>query len=180
MTIFGELQYFLKNEDAKNTFIDLLEHFLDFKVKDIIFNGIEEFKSIAEYDFYIINFILITQNNQKKEIFVRKIKKGKIKESLFCICDLAYNKYFNNISKEDGKNLRRIAIIEEKEKINNINRVFVNLSQDTLNKDGADIQINFIEMFDVIEQIKNKNERRKEYIEINRNDIIIIGVKNYY
>lgn len=180
MTIFGELQYFLQNEEAKNIFIELLDDFLDLKCEDIIFNGLEEFKSIAEYDFYLINFIVKTQNNLKKEIFVKRIKKGKIKESLFCICDLAYNKYFNTNSKEAGMNPRKIAVLEEKEKVNNINRVSVNLFKENQNEDRVNIQINFIEMFDVIERIKNKIEGWEGNVEINQNDIIIIGVKNNY
>lgn len=180
MTIFGELQYFLENEEAKNIFIELLDDFLDLKCEDINFNGLEEFKSIAEYDFYLINFIVKTQNNLKKEIFVKRIKKGKIKESLFCICDLAYNKYFNTNSKEAGMNPRKIAVLEEKEKVNNINRVSVNLFKENQNEDRVNIQINFIEMFDVIERIKNKIEGWEGNVEINQNDIIIIGVKNNY
>ena len=158
-----------------------MDKVIDVKFKDIIFCGIEEFQSIAEYDFYLINFIGITDENIKKEFFIKKIKKGKIKESLFCICDLVYEKYFNSNPKKSIEEPKKITILEEKEKVQYISKVSVNLFKGSLNKKEVSIEINFIEGSYLIEQIQNQKNIMKgsrEDIEINQKDILIIGIKN--
>lgn len=151
-------------------------------LKDIIFDDIEKFQGIIEYDFYLVNLIGVTKTNSKEKIFVKSIKKGKIKESLFCICDLAYEEYFNNIiSKEGLEKPKKISILEEKENIKHTNKVSVNLFENNLNTEKVNIEIYFIEISKIIEQIKKKKNKwkgRENYIEINHSDILIIGVKN--
>ncbi len=154
---------------------------LNLDLKEIRFNEIERFQSIVEYDFYLINLIGITSTNIKKDIFIKIIKKGKIKESLFCICDLAYEKYFNS-TKEILKKPKKVTIIEE-ENIKFENKVFLNLFEENFNHREVNIEINFVEISKILEQTKNKNLLKKgweKYIEINPKDIIIVGVKNKY
>ena len=154
---------------------------LNLDLKEIRFNEIERFQSIVEYDFYLINLIGITSTNIKKDIFIKIIKKGKIKESLFCICDLAYEKYFNS-TKEILKKPKKVTIIEE-ENIKFENKVFLNLFEENFNHKEVNIEINFVEISKILEQTKNKNLLKKgweKYIEINPKDIIIVGVKNKY
>lgn len=179
--MFGNFASFLQNEETKEIVINFLDKVIDVNFKDIIFCGIEEFQSIAEYDFYLINFIGITDKNIKKEFFIKKIKKGKIKESLFCICDLVYEKYFNNNPKKSIEEPKKITILEEKEKVQYISKVSVNLFKGSLNKKEVSIEINFIEGSYLIEQIQNQKNIMKgsrEDIEINQKDILIIGIKN--
>jgi hypothetical protein len=179
--ILGDLQSILQNKENKNLIINLLYKMLNIKFCDITFNGLEEFKSIEEYDFYLINFIGTTQDGTKKEVFIRRIKKGKIRESLFCICYLTYEKYFNNNSKEIVKKLNKITISEEKEKQNHINKVCVNLLEEANKRESINMEINFIEVSSIIEQIKKIKEKGWEkYIEINPKDILIVGVTNKY
>ena len=172
----------MQDNSSKIVLINFLNKINEFQLKDIKYNGIEKFQSIVEYDFYLINLIGITNSNEKKEMFIKIIKKGKIKESLFCICDLIYEKFFNNNAKEILEKKRKITIIEE-ENIKHLNKVFVNIFGENLNQENINIEINFIEISKIIEHLKNKKINKKgweEYIGINLNDIIIIGVKNKY
>ena len=105
----------------------------------------------------------------EKEIFIKSIKQGKIKESLFCICDLTYEKYYE----EKSKKLKKISIIETNENLKNISKVSVKLFEDNLNFERANIEIYFIEMSEFLKNIKE----RIENIEISPKDIIIIGVE---
>ena len=124
--MFGDFAISLQNEETKERIIDFFDEIINIKFKNIIFGGIEEFQSIAEYDFYLLNFIGITYENESEEFFIKKIKKGKIKESLFCICDLLYEKYFNNNQKDISEEPKKITILEEKEKSQYISNVSVN------------------------------------------------------
>lgn len=171
----------MQSEETKDILIDFLEEVINIKFKQIIFNGIEEFKSIAEYDFYLLNFIGITDKNIKKEFFIKKIKKGKIKESLFCICDLAYDRFFDNDFRNNSEKPKKITILEKEEKIQYINKVTVNLFKGSLSNRQVSLEINFIDGIYLIEQNKkNKKKGLRKYIEINSKEILIIGVKNKY
>ena len=171
----------LQRKDSKQIIIKFLNEITSLNIKDIIFNGVERFKSIAEYDFFLINLIGVTTSNKEEELFIKIIKKGKIKESLFCICDLYYEKYFNknSYSNDDIKRPKKTTI-EEKENTKHINKVFVNLFEDNIKKEKFNLEINFVEISKIIEQSRDKKINKKEWeecIEINLKDIILVGVK---
>lgn len=170
------MHIFTQYQENKELIIKYLNEILNIELKDIIFDKLEKFQSIAEYDFYLINFIGITNDNEKKNIFIKKIKKGKIKESLFCICDLVYEKYFSN--KECNKKIKKITIIEEAN-LENLNRVAIKLFDKNLSQSEFNIQINFINIFTLM-SLYQKLEKKgwEEYIEVNPTDMLIIGVKN--
>ena len=149
-------------------------------MNNICFNNIEVFTSIAEYDFYLVNVEGVTNNNLKYELFFKVVKKGKIKESLFCIGDLAYEKYFSNFnSKEDLNKNKKITILEERECIKDINKVSINLFENSMKKENFNIEINFIKISSIIEKYKkNKWKGWEEIFELNHEDILLIGKKN--
>ncbi len=170
----------MKNNDEKKFLIKFFNRINKFELKDISYKGIERFQSIVEYDFYVINLVGTTTLNEKKYIFIKIIKKGKIKESLFCICDLIYEKYFNNNTKEAIMNKPKRVTIIEKENSESMNKVFLKFLVDNLSQKEVNIEINFIEISKILEQTKNQNLLKKgweKYIEINPKDIIIVGVK---
>ena len=157
-----------------------LSRIIQIDLKDIIFTGIEKFKTIVEYDFYLVHFIGITTKNLKQQIFIKSIKKGKIKESLFCICDLFYEKYLsqNNYLEKNFKKPKKITILENKENSEQENKVLVNLFEENLNQEKISIEIYFIEISKLMEQYKNKWKGWKKYIDLNQNDILVVGIKN--
>lgn len=114
-------------------------------------------------------------------MFIKNIKQGKIKESLFCICDLAYEKYFTKKEQMSTTNKpKKISIIEKKENVKYINKVSVNLFEENLSKMKANIEIYFIEMSKLLKENNNKFERKEKNIEIKPKDIIIIGLEHRY
>ena len=148
--------------------IKYLNKIINTNLEKLVFETIEKYPGVSEYEFYLINFNGINKNGEKQRIFIRIIKQGKIKESLFCICDLAYEKYL--------KKLKKISISETNEKSKNINKVSVKLFEDDLERVKANMEIYFIEMSKIFS--KQKIRERIENIEIDQNDIIIIGVEN--
>lgn len=71
----------------------------------------------------------------------------------------------------------KINIIEYKQ---NSNKVFVNLFEENLNQEKINMEIYFIEISKLMEQYKNNLKGWKKYIELNQNDILVIGIKNKY
>ncbi len=168
----------IQNNDDKELIIHLLNKTMNIEIKELIFKKIEKFKGIEEYDFYLINLTGITKEGKEQEIFIKNIKKGKIKESLFCICDLAYEKYFDykKNSKEYSRRLKKISIIENRSNKKNISEVYVKLFEDNLKKIKVNIEIYFIEMSKIIN--KDNKKGRIKNIEIEPNDIIILGTEH--
>ena len=156
----------MQNNDKQKIITNILNKTLGLDLEQVKFKNIEKYTGISEYDFYLINLIGITKKGKEKEIFIKSIK---IKESLFCICDLTYEKYYE----EKSKKLKKISIIETNENLKNISKVSVKLFEDNLNFERANIEIYFIEMSEFLKNIKE----RIENIEISPKDIIIIGVE---
>ena len=170
----------LQNDDNKKTIVGFLNEIIKIDLKDITFNKIEKFQSIVEYDFYLTEFIGITKNNLKQEIFMKQIKKGKIKETLFCICDLFYEKYLrkDNYLIKNSKKPMKISIIETEEKSDKASKVYVNVFEKNTNKEKANMEIYFIKISEVAEQYKNRLKGWKKYIDLNQSGILVIGIKN--
>jgi hypothetical protein len=161
----------LRNDDDK-IIIKLIQEITKIELEQIHFEKIEKYQGISEYDFYLIKLKGITKEGEMKNILLKSIKPGKIKESLFCICDLAYEKNLNN----KAKKIKKISITEERESLKNINIVSVKLFEEDLNIVKSSIKIYFIEMSVII---KNKIlKERMGKVEINPKDIMIIGVEN--
>lgn len=163
----------------KTSFIELINNILTLDLKDISFYGVEHLNTIEEYEFDIMILNGIIKNNLKKKIFIKMIKRGKIKETVFCICYMAHEKYFNKSnSKDELKKLKKITILQEKGNKEHINKISVNLFEDDFYQKKVNIEINFIDIFKIIEQNKKYKKKGWENIEINQNNILIVGIKN--
>ena len=167
-----KLKMKIQEKKFKEILADFIKNTINLDLIDLDVVNIEKLNRITEYDFYIIDLIVKLKNSKTKSIFIKLSKKGKIKESLFCICNLFYEKE-NNMDKLN-KAFRKITILEEN--VNkNINMVSVDISnQNAENK--INLKIYFIE---VEKFLNNKIKKRwEDFFEINQ--IMIIGIVNRY
>ena len=97
------LNHTFKLEDSKGNIIKLLEQILKSSIKDIEFEGTEEFNDVTKYDFSLSKAKVIYHTGKKDEIFLKMIKGGKIKESIFCYWSLLYDEFLksNQNNEED-------------------------------------------------------------------------------
>ena len=120
----------------------------------------------------MVNINIKTKNNIKYEYFIKIIKKGKIRESLFCICDLVCEKYY------EKKENKKITILEEKEKIKYVNKVFIKLFGNNENKQKHCLEINLTKISNIFEKNKKNNWKGWEgIVDLNQEDILLIGRK---
>ena len=70
----------MQNNDKQKIITNILNKILGLDLEQVKFKNIEKYTGISEYDFYLINLIGITKKGKEKEIFIKSIKKGKIKE----------------------------------------------------------------------------------------------------
>ncbi len=102
---------FLDSQNAKKDFIELFEKILEIKIKEVKFVEKEYFKSIDEYDFSLNKFDLICCDDKKIQIYLKSIKGGKIKESIFCFWSFLYEKF---LRKNDNSIINRNVIIKQR------------------------------------------------------------------
>ena len=71
----------------------ILEKIFKKEIIEIKIEGIEHFESIIEYNFSLIKANIVYKGNDKEELYLRIIKGGKIKESIFCFWSFLYEEY---------------------------------------------------------------------------------------
>lgn len=164
----------MQNEIEKENIISFLNDYIEENIKEIYFDSIIYFKNIEEYGFYLINFIAINGDNQKINIFLKEIKKGKIKESLFCICDEFYERYCKNTETKNVLELqKKTKITEERKTAKEINKVSIHFFDEDRYSGKNKLEISFVDISKII-NIKKKGWIK--YLETSQDTIFLIGV----
>lgn len=161
-----------KEELTKEHIKALLEEILKEEIDSIDIEGIEHFESIIEYDFSLLKINIIYKRGNKEEVYLRLIKGGKIKESIFCFWSILYEEYLNN-KERNIENVIQKAIITQIMSEENISSLLLTIDS----KLNYCAEVNLVELKKILE--KNKRERWLGSLEIGDNDILFIGKKMY-
>lgn len=161
-----------KKKISKDNIKPLLEEFLNREIVEIDIEGIEHFESIIEYDFSLLKANVLYKNNNREEIYLRLIKGGKIKESIFCFWSILYEEYLQS-EKRDLENAIQKAIITQIMSKENISSLLLTIDS----KLNYCAEVSLVELKKYLE--KNKKERWLGSLEIKENDILFIGKKMY-
>ena len=163
----------IDNDDIskiKKGIIELLEEVLKREILDIENKGIEKFKSIIGYNFSLLKLMIIYKDLNQEEIYLKIIKRGKIKESIFCYWSLLYDEYIK--SNNDKKDLVQKAIITQLTSDGSNSHLILTINT----KLNYFSEISLVELKNLINKDK---ERWKDRLEINNEDILFIGKKMY-
>lgn len=129
--------------------------------------SIQQYSAIEEYKFTVAKIKLILNNSKSTEIYLKRIKAGKIKETIFCFWSLLYEEYLKNNNQKKEKIPRKVVILQD-EKKQKQNIIKLTLEQEL----NYYVEINLVEIY----KIKKDNERREECLD-NNYDILFIGIK---
>lgn len=158
----------------KENVIKLLELILNISIKNIEIEGLEHFEGITEYKFSLLKINLKCDNDENKEVYLKMIKGGKIKESIFCFWSLLYEEYLRSTKKNKTNNIQQKTIITQKTSDKNISKIILSLNQDI----EYYAEINLIEIKNFAIE-NNKLERWVEDLEIKSDNILFVGIKTY-
>lgn len=161
----------LKND--KNDLVNLLKKILKMPINNIEFIKAEQYNKIDEYEFSIILANVFYENGKKEEIYLKMIKGGKIKESIFCFWSLLYEEYLEKHKDSEKSELKK-AIITQVDSEENSSNLILTLN-DKLNYQA---EINLVEL----NQFAKKNKEYERWVkglEIENDDILFIGRKMY-
>lgn len=165
----------LKNN--KKLIQELLEKIMNKSIADIKFLGIENFDSIIEYKFSLFKMIVTYKDSRQEQIYVKTIKAGKIKESIFCYWSFIYEEYYKKNKEKSNNNMHKKTIISQ----NTIDESDINITLKSENVLDYSAEISLIELYNFAEKnMKSVNtERWLEELEIEDDEILFIGKKRY-
>lgn len=175
--IFKEL---LEGKKKKQMLINLITNIIDLKIKDIKYESIRKFENISEYEFSATKTICELENSDSIDVYLKIIKKDKIKESIFCYWCLLYEQELR-----EYKEKITMSTIINKVQISEVgmerykNSVFLQIQNNKTDILKYGTEVHFIDLKNYVEN--NKNEQNKlgewlKYLEENNNDILMIGV----
>ena len=161
---FEQLMYAVEND--KEDIIKLLEKVLNVKkIQKLKYSGIESFLGITEYEFSILKLVLEYENSNIEEVYLRIVKPGKIKESIFCYWSLLYEKYVKN---EDDKTPKK-ATITQKTIGTNCDNIILTLSSNI----NDCVEVHLIKA----KNFTSKNSLLERSILSSESDILFVGRK---
>lgn len=166
-----KLESILKDIDKKKEIISLFEELLNKKIKDYNYISIETFNSIIEYDFSLVEVEMIFLNGEKKKVYIRMIKGGMIKESIFCYWSLLYEKY----SDYNRNQVPHKVSITEKLIQENKKSIVLTIDKDL----NYYTEICLVEIKKFLEQKTRENNKLNGLVECfysNDKDILFLGI----
>ena len=155
----------------KNRIIVLIEKILKHSILDIDFEEITNYDTIMEYNFSVTKAKIHYKDGRDEEIYLRMIKGGKIKETIFCYWSLLYEEYLKN--NKDKDNLKK-AIITQVTSDKSSSCILLTLNAEL----NYCAEINLIELRK-FEEGNSESERWLDGLNIKDDDILFIGKKMY-
>lgn len=155
----------------KDFLLKLLEKVFKSSIKKIEIEDLKEFKTETEYNFSAINTKVYYKDGRTEQLYLKMIKAGKIKESIFYYWSLLYEEYLKN-NRQD--NTIQKAIITQVTSNESSSCILLTLNAQL----NYYAEINLIELQKFFEK-NNQYERRLSSLGIKEDEILFIGKKMY-
>lgn len=151
----------MENSDEKLK--DILNQILLIKISQMSFEKTLKLKNMSEYNFEVFKLKVVLQSKKEIEMYLKLVKKTKIKESVFCYWCLLYEEEILNNQKEIKlNNYTNKVLISELEKKKYYQSIFLRIDNNISKLIENGTEINFVDVKKYI--IEKKLE--KEYLEI--------------
>lgn len=157
----------------KESIIKIFEKILNTKIEDIKFEATKDMYTIADYNFSLKKATFYYKDGRKEEIFLKMIKGGKIKESIFCYWSILYEEFLKNNKDNEENNIQK-AIITQVMSDKSSSCILLTLNAEL----NYCAEINLIELRKYFYK-ENEYERWLDKLGIKDDDILFIGKKMY-
>ena len=172
-----KIKNIIGNEENKEFVIQFINKLLNIKLTDFKYEGIITLKKIVEYDFSVLK-IIGNFKNKEYELYIRIIKGGEIKKSVFCCWSLLEEENSAYIqSTNDNKmfydNMQKVLIKDNIDKKYH-NKVYIALKGDI----SYNFEVNFIELEKIKKFFDPKSIEDVGGINLRSKDILLIMVRD--
>lgn len=174
-----ELEKLIMNEKDRNILKEILQQILHLQITDIKFEKNLELNDISEYEFELIKIRANLENNENVEIYLKMVKRSRIKESIFCYWCTIYEEESNKLDGESGIILNKV-LISELTKKKYQQSIFLEIENNKLPILETGTEVNFLDIINYIREYKNEinqYEDLEKYFCNKPEEMLLIGIK---
>ncbi len=171
----------LKNKEIA---VELLQKLTGLNIQAIEFEDLKNMNVSSGYDFSVIKLkaTIEKQLHNETEIYIKMIRKDRIKESIFCYWSLVYEENFKNYEESEFTSVINKVKITETESNDYKHSVLLEIKGNKwgILEYGSTIHLVKLEKYlndKTIKKSKLINEWKK-YVEEGNEDVLFIGVVN--
>lgn len=172
----------LVNGDDKEILKQILINTLKLNIKQIQYQKNIKMRDISEYEFELVKTKAIISKDEELYIYLKLIKKSRIKESIFCYWCSIYEEELAKVEKKEvAETTLNKVIISELNKKKYQQSIFLEIENNKTSILETGTEINFLEIVDYINQYKTENNKYQkilEYIDESSDDVLLIGIKS--
>lgn len=172
----------LINSDDKEILKQILINTLKLDIKQIQYEKNIKMKDISEYEFELVKTKATITEDEDIYIYLKLIKKSRIKESIFCYwCSIYEEELAKARENEITETTLNKVVISELNKKKYQQSIFLEIENNKTSILETGTEINFLEIVDYINQYKTENNKYQklfEYIDKNSDDVLLIGIKS--
>ncbi len=174
------LKKLLKDEE-RNILKEILKDVLQLEITEIEYEKNIKLNDISEYEFELVKAKITLSTQEEIEMYLKMIKKGKIKESIFCYWCAIYEEELRKI--KENQNIEMLlnkVLISELNKKKYQQSIFLEIENNKSQILETGTQVNFLEVANYINEFqttKNKYEELYKYFNRESDDVLLIGIK---
>ena len=124
---------------------------------------------------------MILSSKEEIEMYLRMVKRSKIKESIFCYwCTIYEEELLKTKEKEEIEPIINKVLISELNKKKFQTNIFLEIENNKTQILETGTEINFLEIIDYIKEYKNKTnqyEKILKYFDEKNEEVLLIGIK---
>ena len=158
-------------------FKDVLSDILKLEIEEIKYEKNIKLNDLSGYDFELVKLKVKLQTQHELEIYLKMVKKTKIKESIFCYWCSIYEEEL--IKKQQKENILNKVLISELTKGEFQQSIFLEIEDNTTPIIENGTKIIFLEIKNYIKEYNNKKNQLKkiEKYFIDEKDVLLLGIK---
>lgn len=124
---------------------------------------------------------MILSSKEEIEMYLRMVKRSKIKESIFCYwCTIYEEELLKTKEREEVEPIINKVLISELNKKKFQTNIFLEIENNKTQILESGTEINFLEIIDYINEYKNKTnqyEKLLKYFDEKNEEVLLIGIK---
>lgn len=169
-------------ESSDNTIlIKMLNKVLHLNIEKIKYDKNVQLSNISEYEFELLKVNSILSTKENVEMYLRMVKKSKIKESIFCYwCSIYEEELLKNTEENRTEATINKVLISELNKRKYQQSIFLEIENNRTGILETGTEVNFLDILKYIKDKENKSNqygKLLKYFDEKSEDVLLIGIK---
>lgn len=154
---------------------------LHLNIEKIKYDKNVQLSNISEYEFELLKVNSILSTKENVEMYLRMVKKSKIKESIFCYwCSIYEEELQKNTEESRAEAIINKVLISELNKRKYQQSIFLEIENNRTGILETGTEVNFLDILNYIKDNENKSNqygKLLKYFDEKSEDVLLIGIK---